>query len=181
MLLMIWFPALIVTKAFSRARFGCLFRLRACVRLILLSLVMLFLSLSVQRGAWAKSWGLGVGYQNPSTSQLGVTVLYLADSWAFEAGVGSAGFWGNDDSAGLELGGDVDLKLLFGRDVRGYAHVGTQLGVGLSEDGGGFGLGSLFVGGGLLLVGSTLYGAFGADYILDGERFQGTGTLGILF
>lgn len=139
------------------------------------------ISFSPQAMAAGKGgWGLGVGYHNPVPADLGVSLLYLADFWAFEAALGAVGAWSNDDDAGASLGGDVDLKLVVGSDVRGYAQVGVLAGAGASTGGAGLSLGGSFFGAGLMLLGSKVYGQGGADYLLRSESVQFTATLGLL-
>ncbi len=147
------------------------------------SAAVLFLAwfgLPMEETAQAKGgWGLGIGYQNPVPSDLGVSLLYLGDSWAFEAALGGIGLWSNDNSTGASLGGDVDFKWVLGSDIKAYLQAGLQFGIGASDDGAGLGLGGPFAGAGVLLTGSRVYGMIGGDYVFNTSRAQLTATLGL--
>ena len=129
--------------------------------------------------AQAKGWGLGVGYHNPVSSDAGISLLYLWESVAFEAALGAVGLWGNDDSSGMGLGGDADLKWLFGGKIKGYLQGGFGYGVGASTEGAAIGVGGPFAGAGIFLIGSRFYCQVGGDYIFNASSAQLTGTVGL--
>ena len=143
------------------------------------------LSFVTPQHAQAKGWGLGIGYHNPVSSDLGVSLMHMWNSVAFEAALGAIGVWGNDDDeedehTGLKLGGDVDLKLLFGSGLKAYLQGGLSYGAEASSAGAGLNIGGseVFAGAGLFLLGSELYAQIGGDYLFKREKPQVTGTIG---
>lgn len=126
------------------------------------------------------AWGLGFGYHNPLSSDLGVSALYKGKSFGFEAAVGAANLWNDDSNTGAEFGGDLDLKLFLGTSIDIYLEAGLNFGLGASTEGAGIriGQGGLFAGGGVLLEGRSLYGLLGGDYIFDSSEARLTATLG---
>jgi hypothetical protein len=132
----------------------------------------------------AKGWGVGVGYHNPVGADLGVSFLYAGQSFAFETAIGALDLQGDDDGesgAGLALAGDVDLKILFGSQIRPYVEVGVGFGLGAGSDGGGVsvGQGGGFAGGGVFMPGNSVYGLVGGDYIFASKRAQIMATIGL--
>lgn len=133
----------------------------------------------------ARGWGLGIGYHNPVSSNLGVSFLYAGQSFGFEAAIGGLGATGWEDSkkdSGGYLAGDVDIKYFFGQSLRGYVEAGVGCGIAVSTSGGGLGVnlgsGGAFGGGGIMLQGNSLYGLIGGDYLLSTKKIQFMGTLG---
>ena len=144
----------------------------------------LFGAITTQAQA-AQGWGLGIGYHNPVSSNLGVSFLYAGQSFGFEAAIGGLGASGGDDSdsgSGAYLAGDVDIKYFFGKGTGGYVEAGVGYGISVSTSGGGLGAslgqGGPFAGGGLMLQGSSLYGLIGGDYLFSSKKAIFMGTLG---
>jgi hypothetical protein len=133
----------------------------------------------------AQGWGLGIGYHNPVSSNLGVSFLYAGQSFGFEAAIGGLGASGGDDSdsgSGAYLAGDVDIKYFFGKGTGGYVEAGVGYGIAVSTSGGGFGAnlgqGGAFAGGGIMFAGSSLYGLIGGDYLFSTKHAVFMATLG---
>lgn len=123
-------------------------------------------------------WSLSLGYHNPPGSNLGVNFMYEWTNWAFEVGIGSVNVTStdsttnnnNNEQTSAGIGGDLNLKYLFGRDfIRPYLQAGFLVGTGATvgdNSGVSAGTGSGFAGLGLMFSGRSLY------FYLGGNAFS---------
>lgn len=117
-------------------------------------------------------WGANAGYHNPPGSNIGVNFMYQWTNWAFEAGVGgvdtssSSTTNSSSSTSTLSVGGDVNLKYLFGgKGVRPYLGAGVLLGTSASAGGStgvSAGSGTSFFTGGIM-AGSRTYFYLGGN------------------
>ena len=141
--------------------------------------------------AHAGDWGLTVAYNNPAGANIGANLIYLGQTFAFEAGVGGLGGTvrdknddGHKDSTSGGLWGDVDLKVMFGQRWRPYieAGFGMALGVGTGDSGGvSAGAGSPFAGVGILFSGSPLLFYVAGDYKFNTKNLFPVVGIGVKF
>lgn len=126
-----------------------------------------FILLMVPLAEASYGWSWNLGYNNPPGATVGLNFMHLWTQWAFEVGVGGVQqSQGVNATTGQETKvtsvlGDLNLKYLFSSGtVRPYLQVGTgtsasivsQSGTSLSA-----GVGGLYYGGGLFLMGSSFY------------------------
>jgi hypothetical protein len=113
-------------------------------------------------------WSLNIGYHNPPGADVGANFLYQWSNWAFELGIGSISVsdssTNNNNQSSAGLGGDLNLKYLFGNGgfrpyLQGGVLVGTGATVGENEStGASASTGSGFVGLGIMAeLGSSAY------------------------
>ncbi len=117
--------------------------------------------------ARANGWSWSLGYNNPPGATVGINFMHLWTNWAFEVGVGAIEAKNEDDTNSdtdkktLHVGGDVDLKYLFGNSwFRPYIQAGMGAGVGIKSDddtSAGAGVGGSYCGGGVFLMGNPFY------------------------
>ena len=152
------------------------------LKLLACSFVLLFTSNSFA------GWNWGIGYHNPPGSTLGVNFMYLWSAWALELGIGSidGGTSNNNssnDNSTLSIGGDINLKYLFGSGFfRPYLQGGMGLGTGLTigdNTGAGAGTGGIFFGGGAFLMANPFHIYLGL--ITDGGDFGTQAGIGFPF
>lgn len=121
-------------------------------------------------------WSWNIGYHNPPGSLLGVNFMHLWTNWAVELGIGNIqtsnnnSSTSNSSSSSLTVGGDVNLKYLFGSGtfrpfLEGGVGLGTWAGTG-SNGGLAAGTGGGFFGGGFFLKGNPFY--FYLGYLVFG-------------
>ncbi len=133
----------------------------------------------------AADWTWNVGYHNPAGSTVGLNLLYLGQTFGFEAGLGWLDVRADSDDSkddkvnsdddkktggSFAAAGDVNLKYFFGSGTfRPYAQAGVGVGLGArTGSGAGASTGGGFAGLGLLIGSPSFYG-YGA-YNLDGSR-----------
>lgn len=157
-------------------------------RLILafIALLVVLLTTSVPVNAYARGWSWNIGYHNPPGATVGLNFLYQWTNFAFEAGVGSIDSKNNNSSSTtggenksntVTVGGDINLKYLFGSGwLRPYLQGGVMTGVAADNDSAGAGTGSGFWGGGLFLQGNPFYFYLGANVLRSNtDGFAGLG------
>jgi hypothetical protein len=143
--------------------------------------------------AWA-NWTLNLGYHNPPHAQVGINFLYWGSNWNFEAGIGwiNAEAAADDDSTveeknekdelSLAISGDLNVKYRFSSGgIAPYVQFGMAAAMGAAvgdENDAGAGLGSPFVGLGLMFGKPSLY-AYAAYNFWSSE--QGEPQAGIGF
>jgi hypothetical protein len=101
--------------------------------------------------------------------------MHLWSKWAFEVGIGSfdskksssdTSTSGENKSNTVTVGGDINLKYLFGSSwLRPYLQGGVLVGTATNSSGAAVGTGSGFFGAGLLLKGNPFYFYIGANLI----------------
>ena len=136
-------------------------KIRNWISCLTVALSLCFVSLPAQAG-----WSWGIGYHNPPGATLGLNFMHLWSNWAFETGIGYIGSsenWNNrdNDSTTYTLGGDVNLKYLFGgKGFRPYLQGGFGAGLSTSTSGSvgaGTSISHPFFGGGIFLFGQGVY------------------------
>ncbi|MBM3381907.1 MAG: hypothetical protein FJY29_05640 [Betaproteobacteria bacterium] len=128
--------------------------------------------------AWAGSWGMLLGYNNPAGSKLGLNFLYQGAPFGFELGIGGLGrtttttttsgaSWSESETS-IDLWGELDLKYYPSVGLwRPFLEGGLTYSLGVVGGKRGFAAGSPFAGGGLLYSGSTVLFHIGADYKIN--------------
>lgn len=130
-------------------------------------------------------WSWNIGYHNPPGSNFGLNFQYFWTNWAVELGVGSINSSNNNNnnnSSAVSVGGDVNLKYLFGSSTfRPYLEGGVGMGTAAASGSNGgvsAGTGSGFLGLGLMLKGNPFYFYIGA---VSGNNSSGDLNLGLGF
>jgi len=121
-------------------------------------------------------WSLNIGYHNPPGADVGANFLYQWSNWAFELGIGNIAVSDsnssstNNSQSSAGIGGDLNLKYLFGNGgfrpyLQGGVLVGTGATVGNNDTtGASASTGSGFIGLGIMAeVGSSAYIYLGAN------------------
>jgi hypothetical protein len=120
--------------------------------------------------AAAGPWGVLLGYNNPAGSNLGVNFLYDSGStWGFEVGVGGLYSTATESTKSLSTWGDADIKWFPSAGLwKGYLEGGLSISLGSSTTAGsGVGVGSPFVGGGIMHSGQSVIFHLTADYKIN--------------
>ncbi|MEN9528404.1 MAG: hypothetical protein RI932_277 [Pseudomonadota bacterium] len=120
--------------------------------------------------AWAGSWGMLLGYNNPAGSKLGLNFLYQGAPFGFEVGVGDVDETktASGEKKGAVIWGDVDIKYYPSVGLwRPFLEGGLTYSVGIAGSERGLAAGSPFAGGGILYSGSTVLFHIGADYKIN--------------
>lgn len=127
------------------------------------------------------NWSWNLGHNNPPGATVGLNFMYLWTNWAFEIGVGGVSQSSSTDSNGDETKstsvlGDMNFRYLFrsGQVFRPYLQVGAgsaaTVTTGDNTDAGA-GVGGLYGGAGIYLMGNPFYVYAG---LVSGGRGSGS-------